>query len=95
VKKPKKTPNAQRSTSNFEFRFRSFFNLYRYDGGLWFRIGGRGLSIVNRWKHQPLFSERHGYVGVLRIGRWSIKWLRKEVAWRHAPIFKGLEARRP
>jgi hypothetical protein len=46
-----------------------------YNGGFWFRVFGVGLSIVDRRKHPPLFSERTGRQPVLRIGWWSIKWL--------------------
>ena len=49
----------------------------RYDGGFWIRIMGRGISIVDKHKHPPLFSERHGYRKVLRIGRWGIEFLKK------------------
>jgi len=47
-----------------------------YDGGFWFRVLGHGLSIVDKTKHRPLFSERHGYRKVLRIGRIGIEYLR-------------------
>ncbi len=47
-----------------------------YRGGCWFRIWGYGLSIVNKRKHPPLFSERYGYRKVLRFGRWGVEILR-------------------
>lgn len=47
-----------------------------YDGGFWIRILGRGISISNKEKHPPLFSERNGYRKVLRIGKWGIEWLK-------------------
>lgn len=48
-----------------------------YDGGLWFRVFGRGLSISDKVKNPPLFSERYGYKKVIRIGKWGIKFLRR------------------
>jgi len=48
----------------------------RYDGGFWFRLFGRGLSIVDKVKHPPLFSERHGYRTVVRMGRFGFEYLR-------------------
>lgn len=47
-----------------------------YDGGLWFRIFGRGLSFINRRKHAPLFSVRMGIVKELRVFGWGIQILR-------------------
>ena len=44
---------------------------------LWFRLFGYGLHF--RWVkdgYTPLFSERNGYVKVLRIGRFWIKALK-------------------
>jgi hypothetical protein len=46
-----------------------------YDGGFWLRIMGRGISVVNKQKHLPLFSERNGYRRVRRIGKWGVEWL--------------------
>lgn len=46
-----------------------------YDGGFWLRILGRGISVVNRQKHPPLFSERNGFRRVRRIGKWGVEWL--------------------
>lgn len=48
---------------------------HRYDGGLWFRVFGLGLSIADRSKHPALFSERNGYEKVLRIGKWVVRGL--------------------
>jgi hypothetical protein len=48
---------------------------HRYDGGFWFRVFGRGFAAVDKRRHPPLFSERHGYKKVLRIGRWGVEWL--------------------
>lgn len=47
-----------------------------YDGGFWFRVLGFGISVRNKAKHPPLFSERNGYRKVLRIGKWGVEWLR-------------------
>jgi hypothetical protein len=45
-------------------------------GAFWFRVFGYGIRAVNRNLHEPLRSERTGAVKVLRLGPWSIKWLR-------------------
>ena len=50
-----------------------YFN--KFNG--WFRIFGVGLS----WKHQSvglLFSERIGKRKYMKIGKWIIKFLKKE-----------------
>ena len=47
-----------------------------YDGGAWFRIGCMVLSVVNKDKHRPLFSERNGYRKVWKLGRWGIEFLK-------------------
>lgn len=39
----------------------------------WFRVCGKGLSFA--YNKQPLFSERHGYRKVLRIGKFSVEVL--------------------
>lgn len=47
-----------------------------YDGGFWFRLFGRwGLSISDKIKNPPLFSEQHGYRKICRIGKWGIEIL--------------------
>lgn len=51
------------------------FSYHKYEGGLWFRVLGRGLSIQNRQKIPAMSSERNGYVKTLRIGKWSIRLL--------------------
>ena len=48
-----------------------------YDGGFWIRFFSRGFSIVNKIKHQPLFSERNGYRKVLRIGKYGLEYLHR------------------
>jgi len=50
---------------------------HSYDGGFWFRVLGYGISIKDTKKHQLLFSERNGYQGAIRIGKYSIKYLPK------------------
>ena len=47
-----------------------------YDGGCWLRILGRGISIVNKRKHPPLFSERYGYRRVIYLGHWGVELLK-------------------
>ena len=51
------------------------FYFYAYDGGFWFRVFRKGLSVVDREKHPPLFSERIGKTKTLRFGKWSITFL--------------------
>ena len=46
-----------------------------YDGGFWFRILGHGLSVQDKTKHPPVFSERHGHRRVLRLGKWGVEIL--------------------
>lgn len=50
--------------------------IHNYDGGFWFRIYGIGLNVQDRNKHPELFSERNGYTKCLRIGKWSIRFLK-------------------
>ncbi len=45
---------------------------FYYNGGFWIRIFGYGISIIDKNKHRPLFSERNGLRKVFRIGRWGI-----------------------
>jgi len=47
-----------------------------YPGGFWFRLFGRGLSVSDKIKNPPLFSERYGYRKILRFGKWGIEYLR-------------------
>lgn len=44
-----------------------------YPGGFWFRVYGVGLRVQDRTMHPALFSERNGYIKVLRVGKWSIR----------------------
>lgn len=49
------------------------FIYYKGDGYFWLRFkGGRGLSVIDRHKHAPLFSVRNGYTKEWRWGRWAI-----------------------
>jgi hypothetical protein len=56
-------------------RIVSCFTYCKYDGGLWFRVYGVGLSVQDRSKHPALFSERNGHVKVLRCGKWALRLL--------------------
>ena len=57
-----------------ERKFKShIWSHWIYEGGFWFRLFGRGLSISD---HPPMFSERYGYRKVVRIGKWGIKYLK-------------------
>lgn len=46
------------------------------DGYRWVRLwnDGPGLKICDD-RHPPLFSERNGFVKVLRLGRYRVRWL--------------------
>ena len=46
-----------------------------YDGGFWIRLAGYGISVSDKIKHPPLFSERNGYRKVYRVGRWGIEFI--------------------
>lgn len=46
-----------------------------YDGGFWFRVFGKGFSVVNREKHPALFSERIGKTRTIRFGKWAVTFL--------------------
>lgn len=46
-----------------------------YKGGFWFRVFGKGLSIVNRAKNPPLFSERNGKRKRITILNWRVNYL--------------------
>ena len=50
---------------------------YSYNGGFWVRIMGRGLSVMDKKKYPPLFSERNGCKRIIRIGKWGVEWLLK------------------
>lgn len=42
----------------------------------WFRIFGYGVHGKDIVKHEPLFSERNGYVKFIQIGKWRFKILK-------------------
>jgi hypothetical protein len=44
-----------------------------YSGGFWIRLFSIGVSVIDKSKYPPLFSERNGYCKVIRIGKWGIK----------------------
>ena len=46
-------------------------------GSVYFRILGWGLRLDDARLHPPLFSERNGFVRVLRLGPWRLKLLRR------------------
>ena len=68
---------TEMSNPTIKKRFTGRINWFFYDGGFWIRILGYGISVTNKDKHSPLFSERYGYRRVFRIGKWGIKWLIK------------------
>ena len=55
-----------------------FSSAWPGDGG-WFRLFGLGLSIQDRSIHPAMFSERVGLRKSLRIGKWSVTWLRRSL----------------
>lgn len=56
------------------------FSYFIYDGGLWFRLFGWGLSVADYVKNPPLFIEREDYKKVLRIGKWGVEIIRPPIA---------------
>jgi len=52
-------------------------HVYFDDGIFWIRLFGKGISVVDKKKYPPLFSERFGYRKVVRIGKWGIEWLKQ------------------
>lgn len=55
-------------------KIQKFLFHYRKQG-LWIRVFGHGIAIVNKHLHPPLFSERNGYRKVYRFGKWGIEFL--------------------
>lgn len=51
------------------------FDFYR--GGFWFRIFGYGVSVRDKKRFPPLFSERQGSRRVYRVGKWGIEILKR------------------
>lgn len=49
-----------------------------YKEGFWFRLFGYGLSVTDRNKQIAPFSVRNGYTKELRIGKYGIRFLRRE-----------------
>jgi hypothetical protein len=43
----------------------------------WVRVFGWGVRWADRELYPALYSERAGYLPVMRIGVWSIRWLRR------------------
>ncbi|MEH2135429.1 hypothetical protein [Nostoc sp.] len=65
--------------SQLQKRLKSLsFSASIYDGGFWFRILGIGLSVVNREKHPPLFSQRNGFMKSIKFGKWNIAKLKND-----------------
>jgi hypothetical protein len=48
----------------------------------WVRLLGRGVAWKDTTRHALLFSERYGHTRTLRVGRWSFKWLCKDLPLR-------------
>jgi len=46
-----------------------------YDGGFWVRLFGVGVSVVNKERHLPLFSERNGHRKILRLGKCGFEFI--------------------
>ncbi len=46
-----------------------------YDGGFWIRFFWIGLSVSDKEKHPPLYSERSGKWKVWRFGKWGVRFL--------------------
>jgi hypothetical protein len=50
-----------------------YLQFYKDDSGVWFRLFGYGVSVINRRKQYEPFSIRIGAVKVLRIAHWTIR----------------------
>lgn len=44
-------------------------------GVFWFRIFGYGIHCIDRSMYEPGLGERLGFWKVLKIRKWSIRWL--------------------
>lgn len=50
---------------------------YNFNAGcIWFRVFGKGILIIDRSIHPPLFSVRTGRKKELRIGKYGIQLIR-------------------
>jgi hypothetical protein len=50
---------------------------YNFNAGyIWFRVFGKGILIIDRSIHPPLFSVRTGRKKELRIGKYRIQLIR-------------------
>ena len=45
-------------------------------GCMWFRVFGKGILIIDRSIHQPLFSVRMGIKREYRIGKYGIQFIK-------------------
>ena len=70
---PTRILTRENNYMGMQIKLSSIIARYSYPGGFWIRILGRGISIVDKSKHPPLFGERNGYRRVLRIGKWGIE----------------------
>ena len=53
----------------------SWLHWHRSPGLFWVRVFGWGIHASSYALHRPLFSERNGYLRVLRIGGWRVRLL--------------------
>ena len=78
----------QKTESGLRHWLRCLVRFHFYDGGGWVRLFGHGLSIQDKDKHPPLFSERNAYRKVFRLGKWGFEFL-KANAERSHPTNEG------
>lgn len=55
----------------------SVFCYYISNSGLWFRLFGYGINIIDRSKQPPLFSVRNGYRKEYKFGKYGIQILKR------------------
>jgi hypothetical protein len=48
-----------------------------YPGGFWVSAFGFAITIIDRRRHQPLFSERNGMRVGFMIGAWRVNFFRR------------------
>jgi hypothetical protein len=58
------------------------FSGFKSKSIFWFRIFGYGLCFKNTRIYPLLFSERNGYVKVLKIGKWNVRFLNRDNVYR-------------
>jgi len=57
-------------------RVNKLFTVYHVgDGSGWFRLFGAGIAWKDTTRWALSFSERNGYVKMIRLGKWMLRYL--------------------